>query len=183
MTDQQDVLDISGIESMSDERDFVILMRQNQERIYRLAFHLLGDAEEAKDATQETFVRAWKELDVLRAGTAQAWLLRITVNLCLDWLRRRKFKGDFSEWKNESQDSLEHQLPDPRPNPLEQCLGREMQIKVREAISKLRPRFRAIVILRDLEGLSYQEIAQVLNIRVSKVKSDLFRGRREVTVA
>lgn len=180
MTDQQELLDISRVDSMSDEQDFIILMQQNQERVYRLALHLLGNEEEAKDATQEAFVKAWKKLNMLRWETSQAWLLRITVNLCLDWLRRRKFTGDFSEERDGSQDSFEYQLPDPGSNPLEQCLDEEMQMKVRWAISKLPSPHRAVVILRDLEGLSYQEIAEMLNVKISKVKSNLFRGRRKL---
>ena len=178
LTNQQELLGISRVGSMSDEQDFIVLMQQNQERVYRLAFHLLGDAEEAKDATQETFVKAWNKFDMLRWETSRAWLLKITVNLCLDWLRRRKFRGSFPE--EESQDSPEYQLPDPNPGPLEQCLDDEMQMKVREAISNLAPKYRAVVILRDLEGLSYREIAEMLSVKISKVKSNLFRGRREL---
>ena len=179
MTDQRGLLEITRIDPMSDEQDFVILMRQNQERVYRLAFHLLGSAEEAKDAVQETFMKAWRKFDTLRWETSQAWLLKITVNLCLDWLRRRRFKAEFPE-EDGSQDSFEYQLPDPNPDPLEQCLDGEMQMRMREAVSKLRPHLRAVVLLRDLEGLSYQEIAETLNVKISKVKSDIFRGRREL---
>ena len=164
---------------MSDEQDFAILMQQNQGSVYRLAFHLLGNEEEAKDATQETFLKAWKKFDTLRWETGQAWLLKIAVNLCLDWLRRRRFRGDFPE-EDESQNSVEYRLPDPNPDPLEQCLSEEVQTRVRKAISSLAPKYRAVVILRDLEGLSYQEIAEMLSVKISKVKSNLFRGRREL---
>lgn len=180
MANQQQLLDISRVDSMTDEQDFVILIRQNQESVFRLAFHLLGNAEEARDATQETFVKAWKKLDLLRRETSRAWLQKIAVNLCLDWLRRRKFRGEFSEEKGESQNDLEYRLPDPNPDPLEQCLSEEMQTKVRKAISNLAPKYRAVVILRDLEGMSYKEISQMLNVKISKVKSNLFRGRREL---
>jgi RNA polymerase sigma-70 factor (ECF subfamily) len=165
---------------MSDERDFVILMRQNQERVYRLAFHLLGNAEEAKDATQEAFIKAWGKLDTLQWETVQAWLVRVTVNLCMDWLRRRKFRAEFSEEESEFQNGFEYQLPDPRPDALEQCLNEEMQMKVRDAISRLAPKYRAAVILRDLEGFSYREISGMLNMKINKVKSNIFRGRRQL---
>lgn len=180
MTDQQSLLDILRVDSMSDERDFVILMRQNQERIYRLAFHLLGNAEEAKDATQEAFIKAWRKLDTLQWETVQAWLVRVTVNLCLDRLRRRKFRTELSGEKGEYQDGFDYQLPDPRPDALEQCLSEEIEMKVREGISKLAPKYRAAVILRDLEGLSYREISGMLNMKINKVKSNIFRGRRQL---
>ncbi|MCD6507582.1 sigma-70 family RNA polymerase sigma factor [Candidatus Poribacteria bacterium] len=164
---------------MSDEKDFVIFMRQNQESVYRLAFHLLGNEEDAKDATQEVFMRVWERFDEMRRQTGRAWVLKITVNLCLDWLRRRKFIADFTE-REESSTDIEHRLLDHRPDPLEQCLNREIQAKVREAILKLPPVYRAVVILRDLEGMSYKEIAETLNLTISAVKSNLFRGRRKL---
>ena len=180
MADQQNVLGISKTDYMTDEQNFVALMEQNQKRVYRLAYHLLGDAEEARDATQETFVRAWKKIDKLKWETSRAWLMKIAVNLCLDCLRRRKFRENSLREGDGSHDSLEHELRDPMPNPLDNCQSKEVQDKVREAISKLPPAYRSVLILRDLEGLSYQEIADVLKTRMSKVKSDLFRGRQQL---
>lgn len=180
MTRQHSILNISGIFLMSDEQNFIVLMQQNQERIFRLAFHLLGNEEEARDAAQETFVKAWKKFDALRLETSHAWLSKITVNLCLDWMRRRKFRGELPVVKDESQEGFEYRLLDPNPDPLEQCLSDEMQKRVRAAIMKLAPKYRAVVILRDLEGFSYKEIADMLNVRISKIKSNLFRGRREL---
>ena len=180
MVNQQEFLDISRIDTMSDEQGFIILMQQNQGRLYSLAFQLLGDREEAKDATQEAFVKAWKKFDALRWETSRTWLMRITVNLCLDWLRRRKFRADLPEQGDGAQHGFEHQLLDPNPGPLEECLSEETQTTVRAAIAELPAPHRAVVILRDLEGLSYQEIADVLNVKITKVKSNLFRGRRKL---
>jgi len=180
LVDQHDVLGISETKYMTDEQNFVVLMKQNQERVYRLAYHLLGNAEEARDATQETFVRAWKKLDAMRWKTSRAWILKIAANLCLDCLRRRKFREHSLQNSDEPGSDPEYEFPDPDLNPLEHCEAKEIQDKVREAISKLPPAYRAVLILRDLEGLSYQEIADVLKTGVSKVKSDLFRGRRQL---
>jgi RNA polymerase sigma-70 factor (ECF subfamily) len=180
MVNQQELLDLSRVDSMPGEQDFVIFMQQNQERVYRLALYLLGNTEEARDAAQESFVKAWKKFETLRSETSQAWITKITVNLCLDWLRRRKFREDFPESESQLQEDFEYRLPDPNPDPLEQCLSAEMQTKVTEAISKLPAVYRSVVILRDLEGLSYQEIADVLNTKISKVKSNLFRGRQKL---
>jgi RNA polymerase sigma-70 factor (ECF subfamily) len=180
MVNQQGLLNLSRVDSVPGEQGFVIFMQQNQERVYRLALYLLGNTEEARDATQESFVKAWKKFETLRSETSRAWITKITVNLCLDWLRRRKFRTDFSESESQLQEDFGYLMPDPKPDPLEQCLNAEVQTKVTEAISKLPVTYRAVVILRDLEGLSYQEIADVLNTRVSKVKSNLFRGRRKL---
>lgn len=173
VANQQDILNITDTRFISSEQDFIVLMQENQECIYRLAFNLLGDAEEAKDATQETFVRAWKKLDILRRETSRAWLSKTTVNLCTDWLRKRKFKGDFPE-------NFQYQTPDPKPDPLEECIKDEAQNKVRVAISKLAPKYRIALILRDLEGMSYQEIADIMGMKMNKVKSNIFRGRQKL---
>ncbi len=173
VADRQNILNIADTKSISDEQEFIVLMQENQGCIYRLAFNLLGDAEEAKDATQETFVRAWKKLDILRRETSRAWLSKTTVNLCMDWLRKRKFKGDLPE-------DYQYQTPDPNPNPLEECMEDEVQSKVRVAISKLAPKYRTALILRDLEGMSYQEIADIMGMKISKVKSNIFRGREKL---
>lgn len=125
-------------------------------------------------------MKAWKKFETLRSETGRAWITKITVNLCLDWLRKRKFREDFPESESQIQEDSEYRLPDPNPDPLEQCLSAEMQAKVTEAISKLPVAYRSVVILRDLEGLSYQDIADVLNTKISKVKSSLFRGRRKL---
>lgn len=172
VADQQEILNIA----VSDEQEFIVLMRENQGHLFRLAYNLLGDAEEAKDATQETFVRAWKKLDMMRRETSRAWLSKTIVNLCVDWRRKRKFKGDFPE--DFEQDKYE--TPDLNPGPLEQCLDNEMQGKVRWAIRKLAPKYGTAIILRDLDGMSYQEIGEIMGMTISKVKSNIFRGRQKL---
>ncbi len=172
MTSKQDIFHKSIAEPITDEQNFIILMQQNQERLYKLAFHLLGDAEEAKDAVQETFVRVWKKKKSINWKDAHLWVLRTTINLCLDWLRRRKFNGDSGE--------LNDQIPDPAPNPLDSCLNSEIQIVLRNAIQKLPESYRIVILLRDMEGMSYDEISKMLGMPISKVKSDLFRGRRKI---
>jgi RNA polymerase sigma factor (sigma-70 family) len=128
MVNHQELLDLSRVDSMPGEQDFVIFMQQNQESVYRLALYLLGNTEEAKDAAQESFVKAWKKFETFRSETGRAWIMKITVNLCLDWLRRRKFRNDFPESESEIQEDFEYRLPDPNPYPLEQCLSEEMQV-------------------------------------------------------
>lgn len=180
MVDQQKFLGISRTSSILDEHDFVVFIRQNQNRIYRLAYCLLGNHEDAQDAVQGTFIRAWEHRDKIIWNTSQPWLLKITVNLCLDWLRRRKFKADYAEADDKPQVGFEVQLSDPKPDPLEQCITSEMQAKVHKAIMDLPPRYLVVIAMRDFEGLSYEDISQILKISIGKVKSDLFRGRREL---
>ncbi|MGQ9610558.1 MAG: RNA polymerase sigma factor [bacterium] len=102
---------------------------------------------------------------------ANSWVLRVTINLCLDCLRRRKFK----EYNRE----LSEQTPDPSPNPLDNCLNSEIQEIIKMAIQRLSEDYRIVILLRDMEGMSYDEISRILGMPVSKVKSDLFRGRKK----
>ncbi len=172
MTSKQDVFQKSIAESISDEQNFIMFMQKNQERLYRLAFHLLGDTEEAKDTVQEAFVRLWKKKKNIHWKDAHSWILRTTINLCLDFLRRRKFRKDNEE--------LSDQIPDTAPNPLDNCLNSEFQAILRTAIQGLSEDYRIVILLRDMEGMSYDEISETLGVPISKVKSDLFRGRRKI---
>lgn len=172
MTSKQDIFHESIAESITDEQNFIMLMQQNQERLYRLAFYLLGDAEEAKDIVQDAFVRVWKKKKNIRWKDAHSWVLRVTINLCLDCLRRRKFREDNKE--------LNEQTPDPSPNPLDNCLNSEIQAILKMAIQNLSEDYRIVILLRDMEGMSYDEISKILGVPVSKVKSDLFRGRKRI---
>jgi len=174
LVDEQKIADIPISNVMFDEQQYIIFMQNNQERLYRIAYNLLGNVEEAQDAVQETFIRVWQNRYKIKADSSQAWIIKIVVNLCLDLLRKHKFIENIP--KDEYNELTENSIPDP----LESCINQEMQIIVQKAISKLTPPYRIAVILRDIEELSYEDIAVVLGVPVSKVKSDLFRGRRKL---
>lgn len=174
MVGEQKIADIPISNAMFDEQQYIIFMQNNQERLYRIAYNLLGNVEEAQDAVQETFIRVWQNCYKIKADSSQAWMIKTAVNLCLDWLRRRKFRENIPE--AEYNEFIENGILDP----LESCINQEMQIIIQKAISKLTPPYRIAVILRDIEGLSYEDIAVVLGVPISKVKSDLFRGRRKL---
>jgi len=150
---------------------FESILQEHQASVYRLACYMLRDAEEAKDVTQETFIRAWKSIRKVRDETARGWLLKTASNLCIDHLRRQKFKAEMPEDYSEI-------LVDMGSNPLENCLKREIQELVRDAIAHLPLTMRTPLILRDIEGLSYSEIAEMLQQPLGTVKSNICRGRR-----
>lgn len=147
------------------------MLNEHQQAVYRLAYYMLSDAEDAKDVAQEAFIRAWKKVRKIRSETARNWLLRTTHNLCIDRLRRRKFQG---EWPEEAEAVFVADIP----GPLETCLSHETRQLVREAIARLPLNLRTPVVLRDLEGLSYDEIAEMLSEPLGTVKSNICRGRR-----
>jgi RNA polymerase sigma-70 factor (ECF subfamily) len=150
---------------------FESILQAHQTSVYRLAYYMLRDAEEAKDVTQLTFIRAWKSIHKLRNETVRAWLLKTANNLCIDHLRQRKFRGEMPE-------DYSAIFVDTSSNPLEDCLKGEIQALVREAIAQLPLTMRTPLILRDIEGLSYVEVAEMLQQPLGTVKSNICRGRR-----
>jgi len=161
---------------------FIAILKRYQTQVYKLAIYMLNDKEEAKDVTQEAFLKAWQVFETIRQKTAKAWLLKTATNLCIDRLRRRKFQCAWDEYDNEYSDvEIGNKILwaiDQSPGPLEQCLKQETRELVQKAIAQLPSAYRTVVVLRDLEELNYEEIAVILDLPIGTVKSDIFRGRR-----
>jgi len=148
--------------------------------VYNLAYGILNDAADAADVTQEVFLRAFKGIRGFRHGSSlKTWLYRISVRQALNHRRWswRHHREQISIDAEEENDFSLH-LTDAEPNPFEQLATREMQAVVRAALASIPTLFRGAVILRDLEGLSYEEIAEVMEVSVGTVKSRILRGRR-----
>jgi RNA polymerase sigma-70 factor (ECF subfamily) len=160
-----------------EELSFDEIFESYQERIYNCTYRLMGNAEEARDLTQETFLRAYTGLakidGELKVGP---WLYRIATNLCLDQLRRRK----LIRW--ESWDgfvSLFHPSQVARDNPERDTLTHESRELVHRVLQELPPKYRLCLVLREYQGLSCEEIGEVIGSSRSAVKSLLFRAREE----
>ncbi|MCG2624488.1 RNA polymerase sigma factor SigE [Arthrobacter sp. I2-34] len=141
-------------------------------KVYRLAFRLTGNRHDAEDLTQEVFVRVFRALDNFKPGTLDGWLHRITTNLFLDQARRRsriRFDG-FS-------DDAEARIPGKEPGPERSFEFNNLDVDVQAALEELPPDFRAAVVLCDLEGLSYDEVAEALGVKLGTVRSRIHRGR------
>jgi RNA polymerase sigma-70 factor (ECF subfamily) len=149
--------------------------------VYNLAYGILSDAADAADVTQEVFLHAFKGIRGFRQGSSlKTWLYRISVRQALNHRRwcwrhhRQQVSIDVEEeGRNPALD-----LPGSDASPLEQLQTAEMQARVRQALDQVPTIFRSAVILRDLEGLSYEEVAEVLEVSVGTVKSRILRGRR-----
>ena len=143
--------------------------------VFGLALRMSGDPEEAADLSQETFLRVYRHLGRFRGGSSlKTWIYRVTVNCCRSKLRRRRRRA-FER----SVDSLE-QLPDGRSGPEEQALGHDLGRRFAAALGELPVAFREAVLLRDVEGLSYGEIGDVLGVRIGTVRSRIARGRERL---
>jgi RNA polymerase sigma-70 factor, ECF subfamily len=148
------------------------IVRQHSARVYRLAYRLTGNRYDAEDLTQEVFIRVFRSLSTFRPGTFEGWLHRITTNLFLDQARRRqRIRFDAL-----SPDAGER-LPGRDPSPAQVYDDQHFDPDVQRALDQLPPEFRAAVVLCDIEGLSYEEIAATLGIKVGTVRSRIHRGR------
>ncbi len=149
--------------------------------VYNLAYGILGDPADASDVTQEVFLRAFRGIRGFRRGSSlKTWLYRISVRQALNhrrWRWRHHRERISIDAERESHGSL-LELKDAEATPFEQLAAREVQATVRRALAGVPTLFRSAVILRDLEGLSYEEVAEVLEVSVGTVKSRILRGRR-----
>jgi RNA polymerase sigma factor (sigma-70 family) len=154
------------------------VVRTHSARVYRLAYRLTGNPHDAEDLTQDVFVRVFRSLSSYTPGTFEGWLHRITTNLFLDQVRRKqriRFDG--------LADDAAERLPGREPGPAQVYDDTHFGDDVQRALDALPPDFRAAVVLCDIEGLSYEEIAATLGIKLGTVRSRIHRGRSQLRAA
>jgi RNA polymerase sigma factor (sigma-70 family) len=153
------------------------VVRTHSARVYRLAYRLTGNKYDAEDLTQDVFIRVFRSLENYTPGTFEGWLHRITTNLFLDRVRRKariRFEGLPEDAER---------IAGREPTPAQVYDDRYLDGDVQAALDALLPEFRAAVILCDIEGLSYEEIAATLGIKLGTVRSRIHRGRAQLRAA
>ncbi len=157
------------------------LVRAYEQRVYSLCYRMLGDPDSAADATQETFLSAYRALDRFRGGSFKAWLLRIAANACYDQLRVRQRRPTQSLdhlLHNEDHDApLDLPSADRTTDPEDRALQAELSREIQHALAQLPEDQRIALIMVDIQGLSYEEIATTLNTNLGTVKSRISRAR------
>ena len=154
------------------------LVVEYQTLVYNLCYRMLGQAQAAEDAAQEAFVSAWRNIHTVREETFRPWLLRIAANLCRDELRRRGRRPSTS-----LDIALEAGMPDPPdddPSPDTSVLTSELRSKLEAALQQLPEDQRIALVLCDVEGLDYNEIATVMSTSLGTVKSRIARARQKM---
>lgn len=147
-----------------------------KDKLFRFAFHLLGDIPEAEDAVQEVFAGVWtKRAEWAQWNSIEAYCMTATRNNCLDRLRRRRVPT--------VQESSAHQLISPDHDPHEKMTSKEMIQRIRQCMDALPQQQQFVIRLREMEGFSYNEIAEVLDMTLDQVKVNLFRGRNAIRQA
>ena len=168
MADHGEVRDaVTGTVPTWDE-----VVEQHSDRVFRLAYRLTGNRPDAEDLTQEVFVRVFRSLSTYTPGTFEGWLHRITTNLFLDQARRKQ-RIRFDALSDERADRLTSASAPPDAA----YADRTFDDDIERALASLPPEFRAAVVLCDVEGLSYQEIADIMDAKLGTVRSRIHRGR------
>lgn len=152
------------------------IVREHSARVYRLSYRLTGNKQDAEDLTQETFIRVFRSLSSYTPGTFEGWLHRITTNLFLDQARRKK------RIRMEAMGDDDGHVADTREfgRPERGYEHANLDSDVQKALDALRPEYRAAVVLCDIEGLSYEEIAVTLGVKLGTVRSRIHRARAQL---
>src|SRR5215510_171829 len=154
--------------------------------VYSLCFRLLGDAEEARDAAQETFLKVYRGLGGFRGEAGlKTWIYRIAINQAMNqqrWWRRRHRDETLSLElsRGDSGVTLGSLLPGSTSSPEEQAIASERERRIMSALAEIKNDYRVALVLREIEELSYEEIAETLGISIGTVKSRIARGREEL---
>ncbi|MCM8749150.1 sigma-70 family RNA polymerase sigma factor [Thermomicrobiaceae bacterium CFH 74404] len=160
-----------------DQAAFEAIFLRYERPIYQFIYRMMGNAEDASDLTQECFIRAYRALPQTSDDlNVSAWLHRIAANACLDVLRRRK-RIRWLPWEGQGQPDLH--LNGHLEDPEREAIRTETQELVQRVLTQMNPRHRLALILREYEGLSCEEIGQIMGLSRSAVKSVLFRAREE----
>ncbi|UBI08360.1 RNA polymerase sigma factor SigE [Corynebacterium coyleae] len=150
------------------------LVKEHADSVYRLAFRLSGNQHDAEDLTQETFMRVFRNVKQYQPGTFEGWLHRITTNLFLDMVRRR------AKIRMEALPEDYERVPGTDMTPEDAYSVTNLDPALQQALDDLKPEFRVAVVLCDVVGMSYEEIAETLGVKMGTVRSRIHRGRAQM---
>ena len=165
-----------------DKNAFEHLVLANQKNVYNLALKMTRNEDDALDVSQEAFVKAYQQLNAFRGDSKfSVWLYRLTYNLCIDFIRKKSKQTTVSlDYKDDENETSSYEIPDLRDLPEDSAIRKEMRKTIEQSIDGLNPDHREVLIMREITGLSYDEIAETLKISVGTVKSRLARARQKV---
>ncbi|MCI2106660.1 MAG: sigma-70 family RNA polymerase sigma factor [Intestinimonas sp.] len=164
-----------------DQEAFARLVTEHETQVYNLALRMTGNPDDAAELTQEAFLNAWCGLARFHGESAFAtWLYRLTSNACIDFLRKEKRRRTFSltASEEEGEENQEFQIPDESTSPERELGRREQRRAVADGLKRLSQEHRQVLILREVNGLTYLEISRVLGVGEGTVKSRIARARR-----
>lgn len=179
MSEKTDDLQILKRFKNGDTSAFEEIVLKYQDRVYNLCRHMLGSAQDAEDAAQDTFVKAYQKLKVFKPDASlYTWIYRIAVNTCLDYKKRPFFESLFKK-ADEGEEFVEEPLSDWR-SPARLYESKQIGVAIHKSIKKLPSKLRTAIVLKEVEGLSYEEIADIIEVSIGTVKSRISRARDEL---
>ncbi len=162
---------------------FEELVTRYQDKVYHMTLGMMRHRQDAEDATQEAFLKAYEAIGGFKGRSKfSTWLYRIAKNTCLDMIRKKSRRRTFSLDKPMETDEgeVEREISGALSNPEEELRRDSLRELVKEGLATISPKYRVAVILRDMQGLSYREIAAILDCSLGTVKSRLYRGRQQL---
>lgn len=163
----------------NDKKAWEKLVTENENLIYHIAYRMMQNEEEAKDISQEIFIKIYRNLQKFDEKSAfSTWIYRIAVNTCIDALRKKKGKEAVS-WEEQTQNQKETIVDITVETPEEAYLQKEKQMQIMDMIQNLSPEYKAVLLMRDMENMTYGEIAECLSVSLGTVKSRIARAREQ----
>jgi RNA polymerase sigma-70 factor, ECF subfamily len=176
---RSDDLDLISRFNDGDTSAFAEIVNKYQDKVYNLCRHMLRNADDAEDAAQDVFLKAYQALPKFQPeASLYTWLYRIATNTCIDYKKKPIFEslfGDYGEGE-----ILVHDRASDAPSPEKLYQSKQIDQALQESLGKLSLKLRAIIILKEIEELSYEEIAETLEISMGTVKSRIARAREEL---
>ncbi len=180
------VSDLELIEKfkMGDEGVFEEIVRRYQKKVYNSTYRMMGNHEDAWDLAQEAFLRVYRNLNRFQGRSSfSTWLFTITTNICRDELRKRQRQikaHSLSEPIRVKDGEIERDIVDDSMIPEDISLQRELRDEIQEVINNLPEEQKEVIVLREIQGFSYEEIAEIVGVAIGTVKSRISRGRRNL---
>lgn len=164
-----------------DVSAFEMLIEAYQKKVFNLAYRIIGNYDDANDIAQEAFIRIFRSISGFRGQSSfSTWIYRITTNVCLDEIRKRKNKSvQYLDDDIQTDDGeMQRQIISDDPLPEEIAERKELRAAINDSLGELKEEYRIIITLRDIQGMSYEEIAKVLDCPTGTVKSRINRARQ-----
>lgn len=160
-----------------DSEAFEEIVKQHERKIYNLAYRYTGSSEDALDICQETFIKIYRSIKNFKGESSfSTWIYRVASNVCIDYIRKDKKTISLSDDDNYISETLES----PNGDPEKELSRKELSSEISKSLLQINEDQREIIVLRDIEGYSYEEIAQLLDISEGTVKSRIARGRKKL---